>query len=893
MTHSGPPRIPQGILRAALPDSHATDVIEDLAHAYRKCLDRGWSRPRAQIWYWGQLLLPDTFRLVYLLRTRRRVGHRTPGPGEVERRRGSEKPGLNALGQDLRFASRAIRRSPGFTILVLLTLALGVGANTAIFSAVYGVLLKPLPYADSHRLIRIRELEEGQFDWSLSPPNFMDLQEEATSLEGVAAYRGTSLTLTGRGTPEQIPVVRVSAGFFELLGVPPALGRSFLPEEDVAGAPPTVILTHGAWQRRFGGDPEILDQEVALDGVQHTVVGVTAPDFRFGSDDTEVWLPHGFSERDLTLRGRHFLQVLARLSPDVELAEAREEMSVLWARLEESYPETNAGWGIMGTPLLDSIVGRARTPLLLLLGSVGLVLLIACANVIHLSLARADRREGEIAIRSAMGASQGRLLRQHVMEHLLLGLGGGALGLAVALGTAGPFLALLRTHMPRVDDIGVDGSVLLFTLLISLAVGALTALVPITRGPWGRPADATRPRDPRVGRTIVRGRARGAFVVSEVALSMILVMGTGLLLNSFIRLMRVDLGFETEGVLTGEISLPGARYSTDEERAAFFQSLTDELERHGEVRSAGAVGVLPLWGNYTHVFSGVGDREEEEWDAEDRLVTSGYFETMGIPVLAGRAPERTDDANAPGVALLNEALARRMFPDETAVGKRMKMAGFSDEESWEVIGVVGNTRQFGAREAAPLTVYRPHSQFRPPSFMAVVVRASGSPLELAVTVTEAVNRLDPTLPVSRISTMEELVAESLAPDRVLLLMVGLFGLVAVLLGAVGIFGVMSYTVSQRTREIGVRIAMGGAPVDVLKMIIMKGMTLVGLGLGLGLLGSAAAGRALTGVLFGVRPTDPTTLLTAAGVITLVAFAACLIPAVQAAAVDPAVSLREE
>ncbi|MHC4507181.1 MAG: ABC transporter permease, partial [Planctomycetota bacterium] len=471
----------------------------------------------------------------------------------------------------------------------------------------------------------------------MSPPNFRSLRDQARSLEDATAYRATLLTLTGGEVPEAVRGVRVSAGFFEFLGAPPALGRSFLSEEDVAGAHPTVILSHGAWQRRFGGSPSILGSTMVLDGVSRTIVGVLPRRFRFGEGDPEAWLPQEFTERDVSLRGRHFLQVLARLRPGTKLETAREEMRTIWSELEEEYPETNAGWGVTAFPLLEYVIGGARTPLMVLLCSAGLVLLIACANVANLSLARVERRGRELAIRSAIGGSRTRLIRQLLTEHLFLGLTGGVLGLTLAYLAVDRLLVLFRGQLPRADDVGIDGAVLLFTFIVSIGVGVLTGVAPVVQGSRKDLIGALRESGHglRVGATL--GRARGGFVVAEIALALMLVTGTGLMLNSFVRLTRVDLGFQKHNLLTGQISLPEARYQTAEERALFFQALSDALERRGEVVAAAAVGVLPLTGSYTHVFDLPGAREDAEWPAEDRLVTPGYFRTMRIPLLSGRA----------------------------------------------------------------------------------------------------------------------------------------------------------------------------------------------------------------------------------------------------------------
>jgi len=800
---------------------------------------------------------------------------------------------LDTLRVDFRYAHRRLVKEPGFTLPVLITLALGIGANTAIFSVVEGVILSPLPYREADRIIQVREIAPQGFGFTVSPPNFQSLRDQARSLEDATAFRETLLTLTGGEVPEAIWGVRVSAGFFEFLGASPAIGRSFLPEEDDAGAQPTVILSHGAWQRRFGGDPTALGSTVVIDGVSRTIVGVLPRRFRFGEGDPDIWLPQEFTERDVSLRGRHFLQVLARLRPDTEVETALEEMRTIWSGLEEEYPETNAGWGVTAFPLLQYVIGGTTTPLLVLLGSAGLVLLIACANVANLSLARVERRGREMAIRSALGGSRTRLIRQLLTEHLVMGLMGGVLGLGLAYLAVERLLQLFQGHLPRAHEVAVNGTVLLFTLIVSIGVGVLTGIVPVVQGTRHDLFAALRRTVHRLGESWVHGRVRGSFVIAEVALALMLVMGTGLVLNSFVRLTRVDLGFEEENLLTGRISLPEVRYQTAAERALFFQTLSDDLERHGEVLAAAAVGVLPLTGSYTHVFDVPGAPEDAMWQAEDRLVTPGYFRTMRVPLLSGRAFRDTDGVDAPLVAIVNEAFAHQLYPDGRAVGRRVMFKGSPIEESWEIVGVVGNTRQFGVRAESPATLYRPHSQINPPSSMSVVVRAAGSPRDLAATLREAVRDLDPALPIYQLSAMEDLVSASLTSERVVLILLSLFGSVAIVLGAVGIFGVMSYAVNQRATEMGLRIALGGAPRDVLKMVVREGMTLAVLGVVLGIVGSLALGRVLTDVLYGVEPADPMTFGAVTSLVALVSLAACILPARRAAAVDPAGSLRSE
>ncbi|UCC72811.1 MAG: ABC transporter permease [Gemmatimonadota bacterium] len=799
-----------------------------------------------------------------------------------------------ATAQDVRYTLRSLRNNPGFTTVAVLTLALGIGANTAIFSVVNGVLLRPLPYQDPDRLIRIFEIEpRGGWWFTFSPPNFMSLRDEATLLEDVAAYRETSVTLTGEGDPERLPAMRVSTGFFELLGTPLQLGRSFLPEEEVTGAEPVVILSHAVWQRRFGGDRDVLGRTIILSDVPRTVVGIAPPTLRFGPDTPELWLPQEFSVRDVSLRGRHFLRVLGRLRPGVELGVAGEELEAIARGLAEAYPETNVGWRWVAAPMRRDIVGGAQTPLLMLLGAVGLVLLVACANVANLSLARAESRGREMAVRAAIGAGRSRLLKQLLTESIVLAIIGGVVGLGLAVAGTEVLLASIGSQLPRAAEVNISWPVLLFTMLVTLLAGILVGLIPATQGIRVDLLSALKEGGLKGLVGLGRRRLRGALVVAEVALSLMLVIGAGLLLNSFWRLAHVGAGFSQERVLTARVSLPTSKYETQQERAAFFAELVNEIQRMPGVEAVAAIEGIPLtWFHGTTVT--VPGRPDEDYRVQRRHLTPGYFRALGIPLLAGRDVRETDAADAPRVIVVNETLVSRIFPGANAVGRHIAWDGPAQAEVLEIIGVVGDVRAFGLDGEVEPTMYLPNPQIQTPESMCLVIRTAGtSPLGLVPDVRQAVWRLDSDLPLYEVTTMEQIMSDSLASQRSWLLLLSIFAGVALLLAAVGIYGVVSFTVSQRTHELGIRLAMGAGKPNVLGLVTRQGMTLVLVGVALGTAGALALSRVLSGLLYEVSANDPTTFAAVVAFIFAVALPACYLPARRAASVDPMEALRYE
>jgi putative ABC transport system permease protein len=835
-------------------------------------------------------------RVAAMIRVMRRRDHGSPGltPGDPPAGTHRSELVISTV-QDIRYAFRSLVRSPGFATVAALTLALGIGANTAIFSVVNGVLLRPLPYIQPERLIQIWEVAPRGSAFTVSPPNFFSFKEEITLLEDVVAvgFGDASFTLTGSGEPERIPALQISSGFFELLGVSLPHGRAFRPREDFAGASPVVILDHGFWQRRFGANTDVLGKTIMLNGVPRTVIGVTPPAFRFGAEAFDLWVPWEFSQSDMSGRGRHFLQLLGRLEPGVELHTVIRELEAIAARLAAAYPETNAGWGATATSLLEQTVHGVRTPLVVLLGAVGFVLLVACANVANLLLARAEGRGREVAVRTALGAGRGRLLRLLLTESVLLAAVGGTAGLGLAYAGVQLLVAGMGSQLPRATEVNIDGVVLTFTILVTLVVGILVGSIPAWQGFRKDLLSALQEGSRQALAGIRRRRVRSMLVVAEVAVSLMLVAGAGLLLKSFWRLTHVNSGFNHQHLLTGHISLPASRYETDLQRATFFANLVNEVGRLPEVESVAAVTGIPFVGGRVTTIT-VPDRPDHEYrPIERRRITPGYFRTMGIPLLAGRDLSDDDQPDTPHVVVVNEAFARRVFPGERALGKRIDWGGPSGPEHLEIVGVVGDVKQYGLDEGFFPTMYLPYAQIYVSEVMSLVARTTRDPRDLVSAVRRAVAALDPDLPLYDVATMEQRIADSVTSERYSTLLIGVFAITALILATVGIYGVMSYTVRQRTQELGVRIALGAGKREVLALVIRQGMKLAFVGLILGIAGALGLGRVLNSLLFQVSARDPWTLASVAVLLTVVAAVACYLPARHAARVDPAEALRYE
>jgi putative ABC transport system permease protein len=805
---------------------------------------------------------------------------------------------MQTLWQDLRYGARILLKKPGFTLTAVLTLALGVGANTAIFSVVNSVLLRPLPYPNAERLMTIWEdhrARNGPVNEWTSPPGFEDWRDQAKSFDHVVALQGWGPTLTGQGDPEQLVGALVSHDTFATLGVTPALGRTFRPEEDQRGVESVVIISDGLWRRRFGADPSLVGKKISLNGESRMVIGVMPAGFKFpiiaGAD---IWRPIQPALGPGCQRGCITVRVMARLKPEATEAQARAELNAIAARVERQFPDTNAKVGATLVPLHEFLVGPVKTRMLALLTAVGFVLLIACANVANLLLARSATREKEIAVRASLGAGRRRIARQLLSESLLLAVIGGAMGLLLAYWLVDLLVSFSPQGTPRLDEIGMDRRVLGYTMAITILTGLLFGAAPV----WQLfKADLNQSlRDGGKGLQVARSgrRALSALVVAETALALTLLAGAGLLVRSFIRLQRVDPGFNPRNVLTAVVTLPQAVYPERNQIAPFYSRLLERVRTLPGVRSAAAVSSLPLAGSYTDADFVIEGRPAPQPDQRPVAwvgsVSNDYFHTMGMRLVAGREFNERDSENSPKVVIISEATARRHFPNEDPIGKRI---GNGRPDGWrEIVGVTADVKHFGLNQDARVSMFFPQSQ-QPARRMFVVARTTADPMSLSSALRGAVAAMDKNLAVSNISPMEEITAQSVGQERFTLLLLGLFSSLALLLAVAGIYGVMSYAVAQRTHEIGVRVALGAQTRDVLKLVVTQGMALVSAGVGIGLASALALTRFIRGLLFGVSATDPLTFLAISILLSIVALLACYLPARRATKVDPLVALRRE
>ncbi|MDT7603415.1 MAG: hypothetical protein QOF61_1412 [Acidobacteriota bacterium] len=814
-----------------------------------------------------------------------------------ERRRTSV---LGDIRHDLRFGLRMLVKNPSFTIIAVIALALGIGANSAIFSVVNTVLLRPLPYHNPERLVMVFEdnSRHGYPRDTPAPANYIDWRDQNKVFAGVAAIAELSMNLTGAGEPERLDGRRVSASLFPILGVNPQLGRWFSPAEDQPGANHSVILSHALWQRRFGADAGIVGKTITLNGYSFSVIGVMPSSFQFPSRGDQFWIPIAFTQREAGRRGSHFLEVVARLKDGVTLEQARAEMNTIAGRLEQQYPAENTGVGAVVVPLHEQVVGNIKPALLVLLGAVGFVLLVACANVANLLLARASGRQKEIATRVALGASRLRLVRQFLTESVLLAALGGGTGLLLSVWGVRLLKAFIPPNISQAREITVDVKVLVFTLLVSLLTGLIFGLAPAMQATKFNLNETLKEggRDSAAGS---RGnRIRSVLVVSEVALSLILLIGAGLLINSFLHLRHVDPGFRTGNLLTMSVALPLQKYPDAARQSAFYTEMIRRVEALPGVRSAAVTSQIPLTKQGDSVGVRIEGRPEpapgEENIVATRVVSPHYFQTMGIQLLRGRAFGDEDRADAPAVAVISDAMARRYWPGEDPLGKRICPGKPQSPDDWiTIVGVVNDVRQFGLDAELKPQIYLPYQQSDYFSPRHLVVGTNVEPQSLAATVRGTVWEIDRDQPVSNITTMEEVFSESIARQRFSMLLLGVFGVVALLLAAVGIYGVMSYSVAQRTHEIGIRMALGAQKWDVLKLAVGQALKLVMIGVAVGLAASMVLTRVMSSLLFGVSSTDPATFAIISLVLVGAGVLASYIPARRATKVDPMIALRYE
>ena len=800
--------------------------------------------------------------------------------------------------QDLQYAVRRLLKAPGFTLVAVLTLALGIGANSAIFTVVNGILLKPLPYPQSERLVGVYHTAGGQRA-VMSGPNYSDIARLATSLENSAAYTTSRTILTGEGDATRLQIAEVSASLFNVLRVSPALGRAFNADENTPGRTNVVILSNGLWEQRFGSDPAVIGRRITLDGVPREVVGVMPRGFSYPSE-RQAWVPLEYDENFVTKqRGAWYLNVVARLKPGIAPEQSAAEVETLGRNLARQYPDANGEIGMTTMPLLEALVGDIRTSVLIMFGAVAFVLLIACTNVANLLLARAAARESEMAVRTALGAGRGRLVRQLLTESVVLSLLGAGFGLLLAVWGVELLIALKPAGIPRLGNVQVDGAVIAFTILTALVTGVLFGLVPAFTATRGLSATLK-----EAGRGAVTSRSgmrvRGVLVVAELALAVMLLAGAGLLMRSFVKLQAVDPGFRSDQALTFELTLPDDRYAEDGPRIQFFDQLLSRLRALPGVRSASAVLGLPLSGLDLIISFEVSGRPPvppaQQPAMQVRVATPDYFDAIGIPLKRGRGFTEADRSGTPRVVLITEAAARQFFPGEEPIGKKITLGwrrGAGRERAGgEVIGIVGDIKDSALNEPNPPQIYMPLRQW-PVSFMTVVMKTSVPPASLADAARAQVAAVDPNLPLSDVSTLADVVAQSISQQRFYLTLLTAFAAVALVLAAIGIFGVLSYAVAQRTREIGIRMALGAQGRSVITMIVRQAMILVLCGVVLGTAAALFLSETMTTMLFSITPTDPTTFVSVAGVLIGVALLAAYLPARRATRVDPIVALRTE
>ncbi len=811
--------------------------------------------------------------------------------------------------KEIQYAARALLKRPGFSLIAIMTLALGIGANTAIFSVVNATLLRPLPFKDPDRVVII---------WGVLPKipgatlpnssaNFLELKAHSQTFEHLAAFRSWSWQSTSGGEPELLSGARVSADFFEAVGAGPVLGRVFTPEEDLPNRAPVAIISYGLWQRQFGGQADVIGKTIMLTGQNALIVGVMPEGFRFpgGANlipglqfalQNDVWMPLAFTEEDRQRHGNLNLAVIGRLKPGVSPLQGETELRAI----QQNLPLGTIGFTLSAVPLHQQMVGNIRKPLLVLLATVALVLLIACANIANLLLARATSRQKEIAIRAALGAARRRIVGQLLTESLLLSLIGGAIGLLLAVWGNSLLMSLIPREVPRIHDAGLDARILLFTFAISVVTGVIFGLVPALQASR---FDLNRSlkeggRDSSAG--VGQNRLRSLLVVSEVAIALVLLIGAALLMNSFVRLLDVKPGFNPEHVLTLDLQLadlPPSRYESKDEQVKFFGELFARLRSLPGVENAGGVLSLPLSGasesteiiledQAAQAATPAGQRPEADYT----IVSPTYFATLQIPLLQGRQLTEQDKSGAPLVIVINDILAARLWPGQDPVGKRLRV-GFEKEQR-EVIGVVGSIKQAALDAQARPAMYMPHAQ-SPTNRLTLLVRTTGEPLAMAAAVREQVRAIDSDVPVTHVQTMETVLGASVAQPRFSMLLVGLFAGLALVLSTVGIYGVMAYSVSRRAHEIGVRMALGAGAGQVLKLVLKDGMSLAFAGIAVGLLGAFGLTRLMASLLFGISPKDPLTFASVAAFLALVALIACYIPARRATKVDPLIALRSE
>ncbi len=900
-----------------LSGARETEIVEELAlqleQSYGEAIARGMTAEQAETFAVGQIRdwralaaeirRAETPAMEHAVRQAgTRAAARLPEPWRAaldeEQFRKTRGGNMFAdLFQDVRYAARMLRKSPGFTAIMVLTLALGIGANSAIFTVVNAVLLRPLPFQDSAKLVFVEQnnLSKGWAHFSDSVPDFLDWRAQAQSFEEIVAINHRSFTYSGGDLPEQWFGVMATRGFLEMLRVQPARGRDFTDSEFQKGSDHVILISDGLWRRAFGADASAIGRSVQLNGDPYEVIGIMPPGFEFGGPTRNLWMPFTFTPDEMTkTRGSHYLSVMARLRAGTSVGQARQEMNALAARLEKQYPDSNAGWGAGVQGVQDATVEDVRPALLVLLGAVGFVLLIAFANAANMLLARATVRRREIAIRTALGAGRMRLVRQLLTESLLLAILGGLLGILIAYGSTKALVSLKPGFIPGFQTIHLDGKVLFFTLGLAVVTGLLFGLTPafgILRGSLSESLKES-------GRTDSGGRTkmRSVLVVAEVALAFILLVGAGLLVRSFDRLMGIEPGFNTSNGLVFDVPLPPNRYSTPAQQTSFYDQLDERLATLPGVEGVALTSMVPLSGDDELYDVGIAGRAvtADQPSAIYYLIGPEYFRTLGTPLMAGREFTGRDNAAGPRVCIINDALAKAFFPGQNPIGQHIQI-GRNYSIVREVVGVAASVKHYGLVEPVLFQFYEPYAQF-PRSGMTLVLRTKGDPMRLLPDARQAVQQVDREQPVAYPNTLEAMLNDSVALPRFRTLLLGVFAGLAVALALIGLYGVMSYTVTQRTQEVGIRMALGAQRGQINRLFVARGMGLVAVGVLAGVGGAFALTKILASFasfLFGVRPNDPATFCGVTLLFAVVAAVACWIPARRASRVDPLVALRYE
>lgn len=896
-------RLVAGILRAAPADFRERFEKEYLATVEERIAG---ARGRGSLGAYRLLIREVGGAIRSVLRMRlgaERIGGRRTDT--TTGRRGGEGM-LSTLRNDIGQAVRALARNPGFTMAALVVLALGIGATSAIFSAANAFLFRPLPFEEPERLVSLYETnpEFGWTDVTAAPANALDWRERVDAFTDVAVYRDlgvSDVTIQTDGEPILVGATSVSGNFFDVLGVRPAVGRTFTWEESWDGNDDVVVLGHGLWVRAFGADPDVIGTTIPFGGSAepHRIVGVMPEGFSFPTDRTELWYTYGWApsaRQEIWFRRAHFVRPVARLSPGVGLEEANAQLQSVVSALQEEYPETNRVMGAGMTPLRDFLVREVRTPLMVLLGAVGILLLLACANVANLMLVRANDRSREVALRNALGAGRARVARQLLAESLLIGIGGGAVGLAIGWLGVRAMATMTRLGIDGTTQLALDGRVVVFTMAVAVLSGVLFGTLPALRSAAGDIHGALREggRGSSTGRR--GGRAVEILVTAEIALALMLVVGAGLMIRSALHLRSVDPGFRVEGTLAVELGIPSSRYPNRDQVLGFWDEMERRLEGRPGIERAGMVQQLPLAGtSYSTQFQAEGwPPDRVGLEIIHRRADRGYFEALEIPVVRGRLFEPGEGPDDPRVVVINETFAREHFPNEDPIGQRIAFDRRATEEStwWEIVGIVGDQHQESPAVPPRAEVFENRSQDWGRDGW-IVMKTEVDPMSVIPTVRDVLSEMDPQLPLMSVQPMRDVWSESMDREEFVLVLLGVFGVAALLLATVGIYGVTAQATRKRTQEIGIRIALGAATPDVLILVLRQGLVLVVVGLAVGLGASLVATRALTSFLFGIEPTDPATLASVMALLGGVALLACYVPARRATAVDPVESLRVE